>query len=162
LLRVSWEGQAHTRAMLEDVALLGRACLDLHELTLQPRWHDEAERLAREVLEHYRREGGGFYSTADDAEALIERTESQHDSPLQSGLAAAIELLGRLDLGGPAGHEPPAGTRAVLEQSVSRFARMDARPLGYAGLIDAARWLGDAAVHVTIRATSAEAGQPLA
>src|SRR5690606_30389989 len=103
LLRASWAGRGHTRAYLEDVALLARACLDLHERTLDPRWHREAESLARECLSHYAREGGGFYDTADDGERLIERSESQHDSPLPSGVAAAVEVLARLELGGPAG-----------------------------------------------------------
>jgi uncharacterized protein YyaL (SSP411 family) len=162
LLRASWAGEGHTRAYLEDVALLACAYLDLHELTLEPRWHDEAESLARELLEHYRREGGGFYTTADDAEQLIERTESTHDSPLPSGLAASIEVLARLDLGGPAGHEPPVGTREVIERTLSRFAKSAARPSGFAGLIEAARWAGDEAVHVTIRAETPEQGQELA
>ncbi|PRQ08855.1 thioredoxin domain-containing protein [Enhygromyxa salina] len=163
LLRASWEGVGHTRAYLEDVALLGRACLDLHELTLDPRWHDEAERLAAEVIQHYAREGGGLFTTADDGEPLIERTESQHDSPLQSGLAAAIELLARLDLGGAAGHAAaPAGSRALIEQTLSRFHKASAQPFAFAGLINAAQWASDRAVHVTIRAVEAAQGQQLA
>jgi uncharacterized protein YyaL (SSP411 family) len=162
LLRASWAGEGHTRAFLEDVALLARACLDLHELTLEPRWHDEAEALAREILDHYRRDGGGLYTTADDAEQLIERSESSHDSPLQSGLAASIEVLARLDLGGPAGHDAPAGTREVIEQALSRFAKVGARPSAFAGLVAAAQWAGERAVHVTIRAESPGQGQGLA
>jgi uncharacterized protein YyaL (SSP411 family) len=162
LLRASWAGKGHTRAYLEDVALLARACLDLHELTLEPRWHDEAQTLAREILEHYRRDGGGLYTTADDAEQLIERSESFHDSPLQSGLAASIEVLARLDLGGAAGHEAPPGSRELIEQTLSRFAKVGARPSAFAGLIAAAQWAGDRAVHVTIRAASPAGGQVLA
>ncbi|PRQ05422.1 hypothetical protein ENSA5_02850 [Enhygromyxa salina] len=162
LLRASWEGVGHTRAFLEDLGLLARACLDLHELTLEPRWQAEAETLARELSAHHRREGGGMFTTADDSEALIERTESQHDSPLPSGLAAAVEVLGRLELGAPAGHGAPAGTRELLEQTLSRFPKASARPFAYAGLIDAAQWAGDRAMHVTIRAASPAAGQALA
>jgi uncharacterized protein YyaL (SSP411 family) len=162
LLRASWAGEGHTRAYLEDVALLARACLDLHEITLEPRWHDEAESLAREILDHYRRDGGGLYTTADDGEVLIERSESTHDSPLQSGLAASIEVLARLDLGGPAGHEPPAGARELIEQTLSRFAKVGARPSAFAGLIAAAQWTGERAVHVTIRAETPERAQVLA
>ncbi|KIG13681.1 Thymidylate kinase [Enhygromyxa salina] len=161
-LRSVGQGVAHTRAYLEDVALLGRACLDLHELTLEPRWHDEAEALARELMAHYAREGGGFFTTADDGEQLIERTESQHDSPLPSGLAAAVELLARLDLGGPAGHGAPPGTREQIEQTLSRFPTASAQPFAFAGLINAAQWASDRAVHVTIRAASPEQGQALA
>jgi uncharacterized protein YyaL (SSP411 family) len=162
LLRASWQGRGHTRAYLEDLGLLARACLDLHELTLEPCWHAEGEALAREILAHYVREGGGFYTTADDGEELIERTESQHDSPLPSGVAATIEVLARLDLGGGAGHEAPAGARERIEQTLGRFAKVATRPWAFAGLIDAARWAGEGAVHVTIRAASPERGQALA
>jgi uncharacterized protein len=169
LLRASWQGRGHIRAYLEDVALLGCACLDLHERTLDPRWHDEAEALARECLTHYARPGGGFFDTADDGEALIERTESQHDSPLPSGVAAAVELLARIDLGSPAGGAaaatpggPAGGIRAQLEQTLSRFHKAAARPLAHAGLIRAAQWLGDDAIHVTLRAASPAAATPLA
>ncbi|MFO7562770.1 MAG: thioredoxin domain-containing protein [Enhygromyxa sp.] len=162
LLRASWAGEGHTRAYLEDVALLARACLDLHERTLEPRWHDEAEALARECLDHYAREGGGFFDSADDGEALIERSESQHDSPLPSGVAAAVELLARLELGGPTGAGVPEQAREQIEQTLSRFHKAAARPFAHAGLIHAARWVGERAAHVTIRAATPEAGQPLA
>jgi uncharacterized protein YyaL (SSP411 family) len=162
LLRASWQGQGHTRAYLEDVALLARACLDLHERTLELRWHEEAEALARECLDHYAREGGGFFDTADDGERLIERTESQHDSPLPSGVAAAVEVLSRLELGGPAGVGTPERAREHVEQTLSRFHKASARPFAFAGLITAAQWASERAAHVTIRAASPEAGQPLA
>jgi len=164
LLRVSFAGQARTdiRAYLEDVALLARACLDLHERTLEPRWHDEAEALARECLAHYAREGGGFYASADDGEALIERTESQYDSPTPSGLAAIVEVLARLELGATAGASEMPSARTILEQTLSRFYQAQARPSAYASLIRAAQWVGDQAAHVTIRALTPDAGQVLA
>ncbi len=162
LLRASWQGQGHTRAYLEDLALLARACLDVHERTLDPRWHAEAEALAGEALDLDAREGGGFYETADDGEALIERTESQHDSPLPSGVAGIVEVLARLDLAGPAGADVPAQARAQLERTLSRFHKVAARPLAYAGLIHAAQWAGDDGVHATVRAPTPGAAQPLA
>ncbi|MCA9696943.1 MAG: thioredoxin domain-containing protein, partial [Myxococcales bacterium] len=168
LLRASWQGRGHIRAYLEDVGLLARGCLDLHELTLDVRWHDAAAELAAELLVHYRRGGGGFYQSADDGERLIERMESQHDSPIQSGVAAAVEVLARLDLGGPAGHEAPAVLRehgrTQIEQTLARFRSAASRPTANAGLILAATWAGTEAAHVTIRATSPEdpAAQELA
>ncbi|HVI00552.1 MAG TPA: thioredoxin domain-containing protein [Enhygromyxa sp.] len=163
LLRASWQGRGHTRAYLEDVALLARACLDLHERTLELRWHEEAEALARECLDHYARAGGGFFDTADDGEQLIERIESQHDSPLPSGVAVAIEVLARLELGGPAGAGGvPEQARTHVEQTLSRFHKAAARPFAFAGLITAAQWASERAAHVTIRAASPEAGQALA
>ncbi len=162
LLRASWAGQGHTRAYLEDVAQLARACLEVHELTLEPRWHAEAEALARECLDHYAREGGGFFDTANDGEQLIERTESQHDSPLPSAVAAAVEVLARLELGGPAGVGVPEQARVQLERTLSRFHKAVARPLAHAGLLLAARWVSDEAAHVTIRAATPGAAQSLA
>jgi uncharacterized protein YyaL (SSP411 family) len=151
LLRASWAGRGHTRAYLEDVALLARACLDLHERTLEPHWHAEAQALAQELLDHYVREGGGFFDTADDGEQLIERTESQHDSPLPSGVAVAVEVLARLEL-----------AREHVEQTLSRFHKAAARPFAHAALIQAAQWVTERAAHVTIRAGNPAAGQPLA
>ena len=172
LLRASWQGQGHTRAYLEDVALLARAYLDLHELTLEPRWHLRAADLGAELLTHYARPGGGFFQTADDGEALIERTESQHDSPLPSGVAVAIEVLARLELAGvapdptpgPAAESKPESSRSLtlsgraqLEASLHRFRAAAARPLANAGLIVAARWLDPSATHVSLHGPSPSA-----
>jgi uncharacterized protein YyaL (SSP411 family) len=152
-LRASWAGRGHTRAYLEDVALLARACLDVHERTLEIEWLTASEQLAAELLDHYARDGGGWFETADDGETLIERTESQHDSPLPSGLAVAVEVLARLE------HDH---ARTQIEQTLSRFHNAAARPLAHAALIEAAQWAGDRAAHVTIRASSADQAQALA
>ena len=164
-LRASWRGRGHTRAYLEDVALLGKALLDLHELELDPRWHHEAETLAIELLDHYARPGGGMFETADDGEALIERTESQHDSPLPSGLAVAIELFARLELGAASGHEQAAALARVGEQldaTLHRFRSAGSQPFAQAGLLVAARWRHPNAAHVAIRAQDRAAAEPLA
>lgn len=145
LLRASWRGRGHTRAFLEDVALMARACLDLHARTLAPRWRDTAIALAEEMLAHYARPGGGFFMTADDAEALVERTESQHDSPIPSGVAVAIEVLARLDESSPRGH---------VDRTLHRFRTAGARPSATAALLVAAAWAGPRATHVTVRGPS--------
>ena len=163
LLRASWQGRGHTRAYLEDVALLARALLDLHELTLDPHWHDAAAQLAGELCRHYARDGGGVYQTADDGEALIVRSESQHDSPLPAGVAVAVEILARLELGGPAGHAgAPAGAREQIEATLTRFRSAARQPFAHAGILRAATWAGAAATHVTLRAATPDAAQALA
>jgi uncharacterized protein YyaL (SSP411 family) len=164
-LRASWQGCGHTRAYLEDVALLGKALLDLHELDLDPRWHREAETLAIELLDHYARPGGGMFETADDGEALIERTESHHDSPLPAGVAVAVELLARLDLGAASGQADAAGlarAREVVEATLHRFRGASSQPFAQAGLLVAARWASERATHVAVRAASVEAARELA
>jgi uncharacterized protein YyaL (SSP411 family) len=62
-------------------------------------------------------------------------------------------------LGGVSG---PDGARELIERTLERFANVSARPLAFAGLIDAARWASERAVHVTIRAATQDAGQALA
>ncbi|HWB75444.1 MAG TPA: thioredoxin domain-containing protein, partial [Nannocystaceae bacterium] len=80
VLRASFEGRAHTRGFLDDLAFLGRACLDVHEHTLDPQWLAHARTLAeRGVAQHGH--DRGFWFTAGDAESLIERDESPHDGP---------------------------------------------------------------------------------
>ncbi|MFY0537127.1 hypothetical protein [Nannocystis pusilla] len=68
--------------------------------------------------------GVGFYVTADDAERLIERTESQHDSAIPSGLGVLVEVLLRLDLAGAA----PAGRARPRRRACSGRARRSASP----------------------------------
>lgn len=156
VMRVDAGGSVHTQGYLEDVAFLARACLDLHEATLEPRWQEAAVQLARRALAHHAVSGGaGFYVTADDAERLIERTECQHDAAIPSGLGVIVEVLLRLDLAGVA----PAGARAAAEGCMHRFRGALAQPFAFASLIGAAQFAAPEAAHVTLRArTPADAG----
>jgi uncharacterized protein YyaL (SSP411 family) len=153
VLRAAIDGRVHTRGYLDDVAYLGRACLDLHELTLDLVWLPRARQLAAHALEHHARpERDGFYFTADDAEELIDRTESDHDGPIPSGLGVMLELLLRL---GACEHAPDgadAAARAVLH----RYRGATAQPFGYASLLHAARFAAPEATHVTVRGPSPE------
>ncbi len=159
VLRAAFAGQAHTRGYLEDLAALARACLDLHEATLAPRWLATAGQLARHALAHHAAPGGaGFYMTADDAEQLLERSECQHDSALPSGLGMILEVLLRLDHSEAA----PAGARAAAEAVMHRYRGAVAQPFAYASLLTAARFAAPNAVHVTLLAESPEAAAELA
>ncbi len=95
VMRVDFGGDVHTRGYLEDLAFLARACLDLHEATLDLALADGGGRgwPATRLAHHAVAGGVGFYVTADDAERLIERTESQHDSAIPSGLGVMVEVL---------------------------------------------------------------------
>ncbi|MCY1011129.1 thioredoxin domain-containing protein [Nannocystis pusilla] len=159
VMRVDFDGVVHTRGYLEDVAFLARACLDLHEATLELAWQDAAAKLARYALAHHAVAGGvGFYVTADDAERLIERTESQHDSAIPSGLGVLVEVLLRLDLAGVA----PAGARAAAEACLQRQGAAIRQPFAFASLIAAAQFAAPEAAHVTLRGASTEAVAELA
>ncbi len=154
VLRASFEGRAHTRGCLDDLAFLGRACLDVHEHTLEPDWLEHARTLAlRGLAQHARGTGDGFYFTAADAEPLIERDESPHDGPLPSGLGVMVELLARLDAA--QAEWAPDGTRRLLERTLDRFRSASGQPFAYASLVGAAAFAAPSACHVTISGPSA-------
>ena len=97
LLRTYNQGRAHLDAYLEDHAFLLEALLTLYEATFDPRWFGEARALADEVLDRFAdRERGGFFSTADDHEALIARRKDLEDHPIPSGSSSAAFGLLRL------------------------------------------------------------------
>ncbi|MEZ4385412.1 MAG: thioredoxin domain-containing protein [Nannocystaceae bacterium] len=147
------EGEARIRGYLDDVAYLARACLDLHELSLDGRWLRSARLLGEHALRHYSRSGGdGFFLTADDGEALIERVESQHDAAAPSGLGVIVEVLLRLEHLGAA----PAGARAAVEATLLRYRSALGQPFAYASLLTAALWADAAAAKVELRAAKIE------
>src|SRR3954470_18540084 len=110
LLRTYNQGRAHLNAYLEDHAFLLEALLTLYEATFDPRWFDEARALADEILDRFADpERGGFFSTANDHEALIVRRKELEDTPIPSGSsAAAFGLLRLARLTGEARYEDAA------------------------------------------------------
>jgi uncharacterized protein YyaL (SSP411 family) len=97
LLRTYNRGRAKLAGYLEDHAFLLEALLTLYEATFDARWFREARALADTMLEHFAdRERGGFFSTADDHEALVARRKDLEDSPIPSGSSAAAFGLLRL------------------------------------------------------------------
>jgi uncharacterized protein YyaL (SSP411 family) len=96
--------------------------------------------------------------TADDGEALIERSECEHDSALPSGLGLLVEVLLRLDLSDAA----PPGARAAAEGVMHRYRGAVAQPFAYASLLTASRHAAPAAVHVKLLAETPAAAADLA
>ena len=158
VLRAAFNGEAHTRGYAEDLGALARACLDLHEHTLDPQWLRRARELAHHALTHHASSNAGFFMTADDGEALIERSECEHDSALPSGLGLLVEVLLRLDLSDAA----PPGARAAAEAVMHRYRGAVAQPFAYASLLTASRHAAPAAVHVKLLAESPAAAADLA
>ena len=96
-LRRSWkDGRASADAVLEDHADLADGLLALYEATFDERWFSGAQALAEIVLGHFSDPDGGFFDTADDAEALVTRPKDLQDNALPSGGAMATTLLLRL------------------------------------------------------------------
>ena len=96
-LRRSWkDGRASADGVLEDHADLADGLLALYEATFDERWFSAAQALAEIVLDHFTDPDGGFYDTADDAEALVTRPRDLQDNALPSGGAMATTVLLRL------------------------------------------------------------------
>ncbi len=100
LLATSRNGRAQLPAYLDDYAYLLAALLEL----LQAEFHVEdlafALQLADALLEHFEdTQTGGFFFTAHDHEALIQRPKTGHDGAMASGngtAAIALQRLGHL------------------------------------------------------------------
>jgi uncharacterized protein YyaL (SSP411 family) len=105
LLHAFRAGHAHLDGYLDDYAYTVEALIALYEATGETTWIERASRLADLMLAHFQdRQDGGFYYTADDAEALIARTKDWHDGSLVSGNASAamgLLKLSRLVEGSP-------------------------------------------------------------
>ncbi len=95
LLRTWRDGRAKLNAYLEDYAYLIDALLTLYEATLEPRWLEEATRLATSTIELFWDESSGvFYDTGTDHEQLVIRPRDIFDNATPcGGSAAALALL---------------------------------------------------------------------
>jgi uncharacterized protein YyaL (SSP411 family) len=99
LLRAWRDGRTSGPAYLDDHALMSAACLDLYETTFDVRWFEEARSLADDLLRLFRdEEGGGFFDTGSDAEALVIRPKELFDNAVPAGSSVAAEVLQRLSL----------------------------------------------------------------
>ena len=97
LLATYKDGRAHLNAYVDDYVYLADAILELQQV----RFRADELAFARELLEaamkHFEdKEGGGFYFTSDDHEALIHRTKSFGDDAIPSGNGVAAFVLQRM------------------------------------------------------------------
>jgi uncharacterized protein len=99
LLRAWREGRTSGPAYLDDHALMAAACLELYQTTFDTRWFEKAMGLARQILELFRDpDGGAFFQTGSDAEALVIRPKELMDNAVPSGNSVAAEVLQRLSM----------------------------------------------------------------
>ena len=86
-------GRLQHRAMSDGLANITAAALSLFEATQDWRYVDDAQSFAAELDAHYwDEEFGGYFFTADDAEALITRTRTASDdaTPAANGTLPAL------------------------------------------------------------------------
>jgi uncharacterized protein YyaL (SSP411 family) len=111
----SWQGgRARHLAVAADYAWLVEACTRLSELTGKQVWRVRSQRVAHELLElFWDEEAGGFFTTGNDAEALIVRPKEYLDGALPATNSIAVLALlraGALD--------DDSGIRRAVERTV--------------------------------------------
>ena len=135
-LRQSWRaGTLKHTATLDAYAAMIRAALALHEVTGQPDYLRHAVAWTAIADAHYwDSDAGGYFFTADDAEALIVRTKTAYDNAVPSGNGLMLANLVWLQhLTGEAGY----GQRAdALSRAFAGETERNAFPL--ATLLNAA------------------------
>ena len=96
-LRHVWrEGQAGEELFLEDYAALILGLLALYQADFNPRWFQQAERLAVQMLEHFSDPQGGFFDSPAEAQTVLVRPKSLQDHATPSGNALAAQALLKL------------------------------------------------------------------
>jgi uncharacterized protein YyaL (SSP411 family) len=126
---------ASVPAMLEDLALLARGLLVLHEADGDPSWVTWAVALAEQVEARFVDGEGGYYATsADPADQegpeLLLRPVDLWDNAQPSGASAMVEVGARL-----AALTGDVAWRDRAVATVNRFGdRLRAAPLGYGEL----------------------------
>jgi len=97
LLRRYRDQDARYSGTLEDYAFFIDGLLALYEAGFDPRWLEEAKRLASQMIERFWDEqGGGFFLRGTDEPALIVRSKELYDGATPSGSSVAAMVLLRL------------------------------------------------------------------
>ena len=138
LYRTYRAGKAHLNAYLEDYAYLAEALIDVYEAGGEERYLKEAVRLGERLLSDFPdKDHGGFFTTANDHEALILRGREGPDGATPSGNAVAAMALARLSC-----HEDREDFRDAATQAVRAYGQQISRiPRGFAKTIMTAEFL---------------------
>jgi len=128
LIRTSRDGRAGSSAgVLEDYADVAEGLLALYAVTGEDEWLTIAGGLLDVAVAHFGDGAGGFYDTADDAEALIRRPQDPTDNATPAGQSALAGALLRYSAyTGSASHREAAiralGVTSALAVQHARFA----------------------------------------
>ncbi|WP_018634614.1 thioredoxin domain-containing protein [Parafrankia elaeagni] len=135
--------------VLEDYGCVAEGFLALHQVTADQSWLALAGELLDVVRARFAAADGGFFDTADDAEALLRRPRESSDSATPSGQAAvAGALVTYAALTGSAEHRDAGLTTVGL---LTPLLERDARFAGWAGAVAEAVLAGPAEVAVVGR-----------
>ncbi|MGD0750298.1 MAG: thioredoxin domain-containing protein [Anaerolineales bacterium] len=96
-LRHAWrDGQAGEEVFLEDYAALILGLLALYQADFDPRWYQQADALAGQMLERFGDLQGGFFDTPVEAQTVLVRPKDLKDNATPSGNALAAQALLKL------------------------------------------------------------------
>jgi uncharacterized protein YyaL (SSP411 family) len=97
LLHRHREGSSGITAHLDDYAFMIWGLIECYEASFDVTFLREALKLQEMMTQHFwDREGGGYFFTPDDGEALIIRQKESYDGAVPSGNSVAILNLARL------------------------------------------------------------------
>jgi len=128
LIRTSRDGRAGTSAgVLEDYANVAEGLLALYAVSGEAEWLTVAGGLLDVAVAHFGDGSGGFFDTADDAEALIRRPQDPTDNATPAGQSALSGALVRYSAyTGSASHRETAigalGVTTALAMRHPRYA----------------------------------------
>ncbi|OUR80466.1 thioredoxin domain-containing protein [Alphaproteobacteria bacterium 46_93_T64] len=89
-------GEAKHTGILDDYTNMSRAALTLYEITGRSFYLERAKNWIQILNTHFWDKTGGYFYTADDAEALIVRTKNAFDNAVPSGNGTVLEVLSKL------------------------------------------------------------------
>ena len=99
VLRTYKDGRAKLKGYLEDYSFLIDGLLSVYELTFDPHWLKEANRLSNDMNRLFWDDmRGTFYDTGQDHESLLIRTRELFDNATPCGTSVAVEVLLRIGL----------------------------------------------------------------
>jgi len=93
LLHSFKDGRARFNGYLDDYANFADGLFALYQLTFDNKWLDTAIRITDRMIEQFWDNGGGFYFTGTDHEALLTRTKDLFDNATPSGNSVAADVL---------------------------------------------------------------------
>jgi hypothetical protein len=96
LYRTHKNGVSKISGYLEDYAGVIDGLLELYQATFDEKWFIAARQLADVVLARFAAQDGGFFDTADNADALIVRPRNVQDNATPSGNTLMAKQLLRL------------------------------------------------------------------
>jgi hypothetical protein len=111
--------------VLEDYGDVAEGLLALHQATGQRRWLDVTTALLDTAIARFADGNGGFFDTADDAQALVRRPQDPTDGATPAGFSAvAHALLTSAALTGRVEHrDAAANALGAAGELVERFPR---------------------------------------